>query len=163
DIDLVALLQVLLGDVRQPGSLVVPADDPVPLGLFLLLPPLPRPLPAGGQRQRRHPAPVGGAPHLGIGPQIADQLHFVETPAHNDLPAKGGSGAQGCPTVYDPQVILSIKDTPLVPMLRITCFCGNGSAEKDRILDRLPIVTRPAADLPEPQLDRKSTRLNSSH
>ena len=37
DVDLVALLAVLLGDIRESGTLVVPEDDAVPLGLFLLL------------------------------------------------------------------------------------------------------------------------------
>src|SRR6266699_768534 len=37
DVDLIALLEVLLGDVREAGSLatVIPADDPVPLGFLL--------------------------------------------------------------------------------------------------------------------------------
>src|SRR5689334_3855133 len=49
DVDPVAFLHVLLGQIRELGTLVVPANDPVPLGLLLLLPPLPRPLPAGRQ------------------------------------------------------------------------------------------------------------------
>src|SRR5213078_3941272 len=68
DVDAVALLHVLLGEVRQLGALVVPADDAMPFGLLLLLPTLPRPLPAGRQREVRHAGAVGGAPHLGIGP-----------------------------------------------------------------------------------------------
>src|SRR2546427_3516326 len=72
DIELVALLHVLLGQIGQLGAFVVPADDPVPLGLLLALPPLPRPLPAGRERQGGHPAAVVGAPHLGIGPQVPD-------------------------------------------------------------------------------------------
>src|SRR5207245_77569 len=35
DIELVALLHVLLGQIGQLGAFVVPADDPVPLGLLL--------------------------------------------------------------------------------------------------------------------------------
>src|SRR6266508_5472216 len=54
DIDLVTLLQVLLGDVGQAGTLVVPADYPMPLRLFLLLPAVPRPLAAGRHRKGRH-------------------------------------------------------------------------------------------------------------
>src|SRR5207248_469103 len=68
DVDPVALLHVLLGQIRELEPLVIPAHDPVPLGLFLLLPTLPRPLPAGRQRQRGDAGAVGGAPHLGIGP-----------------------------------------------------------------------------------------------
>src|SRR5690242_14537388 len=44
DIDLVALFQVFLGDVGQAGTLVVPADNPMPLRLFLLLAPVAGPL-----------------------------------------------------------------------------------------------------------------------
>src|SRR5437868_7870630 len=68
DVDPVAFLPVLLGQVRELGTLVVPADHPVPLGLFLLLATLPRPLPARRQRQRGDTGAVVGAPHLGIGP-----------------------------------------------------------------------------------------------
>src|SRR5213080_89403 len=68
DVDAVALFHVLLGKVGQLSALVVPADDAMPFGLLLLLPTLPRPLPAGRQREVRHAGAVGGAPHLGIGP-----------------------------------------------------------------------------------------------
>src|SRR5438067_4946970 len=68
DVDPVALLHVLLGQIRELEPLVIPAHDPVPLGLFLLLPTLSRPLPAGRQRQRGDAGAVVGAPHLGIGP-----------------------------------------------------------------------------------------------
>src|SRR2546421_3907094 len=72
DVDPVTLLPVLLGQVGELSPFVVPADHPVPLGLFLLFPALPRPLPAGRQRQRSHAGAVIGAPHLGIGPQVPD-------------------------------------------------------------------------------------------
>src|SRR2546425_403026 len=72
DVELVALLHVLLGQIGQLGTLVVPANDPVPLGLLLALPPRPGPLPAGRERQVGHPAAVVGAPHLGIGAQVPD-------------------------------------------------------------------------------------------
>src|SRR2546421_532246 len=67
-VDPVALLHVLLGQIRELEPLVIPAHDSVPLGLFLLFPPLPRPLPAGRQRQRSNAAAITGPPHLGIGP-----------------------------------------------------------------------------------------------
>src|SRR6185503_13487082 len=51
DVDPVPLLHVLLGQIRQLGAFVVPADHPMPFGLFLLLPTLPRPLPTGRQGQ----------------------------------------------------------------------------------------------------------------
>src|SRR5207244_8349503 len=47
DVDPVPLLHVLLRQIRQLGAFVVPADHPMPLGLLLLLPTLPRPLPTG--------------------------------------------------------------------------------------------------------------------
>src|SRR5213082_1907981 len=68
DVDPVALLHVLLGQIRELEPLVIPAHDPVPLGLFLLLPTLSRPLPASRQRQRGDAGAVVGAPHLRIGP-----------------------------------------------------------------------------------------------
>src|SRR3989449_728849 len=49
DVDPIALLHVLLGQVRQLGALVVPADHAMPLRLLLLLAPLPRPLPTRRQ------------------------------------------------------------------------------------------------------------------
>src|SRR2546426_6757925 len=74
DVDPVPFLHVLLGQIRQLGAfaLVVPADHPMPLGLFLLLTTLPRPLPTGRQGQRGDAGAIVGAPHLGIGPQVPD-------------------------------------------------------------------------------------------
>src|SRR3989442_15826572 len=72
DVDPVPLLHVLLREVRQLGALIVPADHAMPFGFFLLLPPLPRPLPTGCQRQRGDAGAIIGAPHLGIGPQVPD-------------------------------------------------------------------------------------------
>src|SRR5213083_2098174 len=72
DVDPVALLHVLLRQIRQLGAFVVPADHPMPFGLFLLLPTLPRPLPTGRQGHRGDAGAIVGAPHLGIGPQVPD-------------------------------------------------------------------------------------------
>src|SRR5712692_5242383 len=72
DVDPVALLHVLLGQIRQLSALVVPADHPMPLGLFLLLPTLPRPLPTGRERQCRNPGAVRRGAHFGIRPQVPD-------------------------------------------------------------------------------------------
>src|SRR5437867_1000441 len=85
DIDLVALLEVLLGNVGQGRKLVVPADNPVPLRLFLLLAPVAGPLPAGRHREGGHPGAVIRAAHLGIGTQVPDYHDFIETAAHNNL------------------------------------------------------------------------------
>src|SRR6267378_6627694 len=72
DVDPVPLLHVLLGQIRQLGAFVVPADHPMPFSFFLLLSTLPCPLPTGRQRQRGDAGAIGGAPHLGIGPQVPD-------------------------------------------------------------------------------------------
>src|SRR5437870_7709023 len=74
DVDPVPFLHVLLRQIRQLGAFafVVPADHPMPLGLFLLLATLPRPLPTGRQGQRGDAGAIVGAPHLGIGPQVPD-------------------------------------------------------------------------------------------
>src|SRR5713101_3023356 len=48
-------------------------------------------------------------------------------------------GSKGCPTLYKSQVVLSIKDTPLVPKL-----CVN--SEHDGILDRTAIIAPPPTD-----------------
>src|SRR2546422_1941763 len=69
-----------------------------------------------------------------------------------DLQTLGGSGPRAT-TVYDPQVILSIKDTPLVLK-----FCrpprppprGNGSPENHGIPARPPAIARPPRPLPHP-------------
>src|SRR3989442_1499517 len=51
--------------------------------------------------------------------------------------------AQGCPTLYKSQVVLSIKDTPSVPKLCI-------KSEHDRVFDGAPVVLLPATHLLEP-------------
>src|SRR2546430_10260473 len=51
-------------------------------------------------------------------------------------------GSKGCPTLYKSQVVLSIKDTPLVPKL-----CVN--SEQDGILDRPAIIARTPTDFLE--------------
>src|SRR4029077_312019 len=64
--------------------------------------------------------------------------------------------AQGCPTLYKSQVILSIKDTPLVPKLCI-------KAEHDGILSWPPVILLPTTDLLEPvggvERSRRGVRL----
>src|SRR5258705_68987 len=86
DVDFVALFQVLLAHVGQAGSaLIIPADNSMPVRLFLLLPAISRPLPAGSQGESGHTGTVIRATHLGIGPQIPDELDLIETAAHNNL------------------------------------------------------------------------------
>src|SRR3989442_10543056 len=67
-----------------------------------------------------------------------------------DLQTLGGSGPRAT-TVYDPQVILSIKDTPLVLKFCRPPLCWNGSPKDDRILHRAPVIPRSSSDLGEPQ------------
>src|SRR5258706_255258 len=87
----------------------------------------------------------GSAPRF---PMIMTLLRLRLTATSDDY---AGSGAQGCPTVYESQVILSIKDTPLVAKLRITSVCRNGSPQHDRVFDGTAVITRPAPDLAEPE------------
>src|SRR5258707_15466546 len=67
-----------------------------------------------------------------------------------DLQTLGGSGPRAT-TVYDPQVILSIKDTPLVLKFSRPPLCSNGSPKDHCILFRPPIATLPARDRAEPE------------
>src|SRR3989442_14202196 len=105
----------------------------MPVRLFLLPPTGAGPLPARCPRPRCHAGAVIRAAHLGIGTQVPDQDGFIETAAHNNLRRFCRSGSKGCPTLYKSQVVLSIKDTPLVPKLRI-------KSEHDGVFDRAPDV-----------------------
>src|SRR6185295_7448572 len=67
-------------------------------------------------------------------------------------PNARAGGCQGCTTVYDPQVILSIKDTPLGPNFRERVLDSNRRTENDRILHRSPIVVAPSPYIGEPQI-----------
>ena len=51
-------------------------------------------------------------------------------------------GSKGCPTLYKSQVVLSIKDTPLVPKLRV-------NSKHDGVLDRTAIIASTPADFLE--------------
>src|SRR5256885_6217257 len=86
DVDLVTLLEVLLAHISETGSgLVIPADNPVPIGLFLFFPAGAGPLPAGGHREGGDSRTAIRATHLGIGTQVPDQNDLIETAAHNNL------------------------------------------------------------------------------
>src|SRR3989449_1013574 len=67
-----------------------------------------------------------------------------------DLQTLGGSGPM-VTTVYDPQVILSIKDTPLVLKFCRPPRCGNGSPKHHGILDGPTVIARPSRHLAEPE------------
>src|SRR2546422_7219957 len=59
--------------------------------------------------------------------------------------------AQGCHTLYKSQVILSTKDTPLVPKLCI-------KSQHDGVLDGTPVILRSATHFLEPLSRVKSPR-----
>src|SRR5882762_247618 len=97
----------------------------------------------------------------GSAPKFSISMTLLRLRLTTDLQTLGGSGPRAT-TVYDPQVILSIKDTPLVLKFCRPPICRNGSPENHRVLDRPPVVTRPARDLAEPerfiQLSRRRVR-----
>src|SRR5438132_7535721 len=86
----------------------------------------------------------------GSAPKFPISMTLLRLRLTTDLQTLGGSGPRAT-TVYDPQVILSIKDTPLVLK-----FCrhpgrGNRGAQHHRILDRPAVVPRPPGHRPEPE------------
>src|SRR6266498_1243617 len=66
--------------------------------------------------------------------------------------------AQGCHTLYKSQVILSTKDTPLVPKLCI-------KSQHDGVLDRPPVILLPATHFFEPlgRVECPSGRIRLTH
>src|SRR2546425_10591274 len=62
------------------------------------------------------------------------------------LQTMGGQGPRAT-TVYESQVILSIKDTPLGLKFCGYPNCRNGSSENHRVLDRSPVIPRPPSHL----------------
>src|SRR5574342_227176 len=74
-------------------------------------------------------------------------------------------GGQGCRRLYDPQVILSIKDTPLVPFLRGRLDCRNGGPEDHRVLHRATVVPSSATDVlkAERPVQRLSREVRFAH
>src|SRR6184192_312177 len=86
----------------------------------------------------------------GSAPKFPISMTLFRLRLTKNLRTLGGSGPRAT-TVYDPQVILSIKDTPLVPL-----FCrhprrGDGSAQHHRILHGTAVIARPPCHLTEPQ------------
>src|SRR5918996_1318170 len=150
DIDAVSLLQKPLRHVGQLGTLVVPAHHPVPLGLLLLLAVLRRPLPPGGNRERRYLGPVVRGSDVGISPQIPNEHGFVQAAAHR-RPPNVRRGGQGRTTLYDPQVILSIKDTPLGLEFCIAPLCRNGSPQDHGVFTGASVIPHSSAHLSKAQ------------
>src|SRR5256886_5526398 len=86
----------------------------------------------------------------GSAPKFPISMTLLRLRLTKNLRTLGGSGPRAT-TVYDPQVILSIKDTPLVLI-----FCrhpggGDGSAQHHRILHGTAVVARPPGHLTEPK------------
>src|SRR5713101_3551357 len=84
----------------------------------------------------------------GSAPKFPISMTLLRLRLTTDLQTLGGSGPRAT-TVYDPQVILSIKDTPLVLKFCRPPLYRNGSPQNHGVLDRAPVVTRPARDLAE--------------
>src|SRR5712691_413626 len=86
----------------------------------------------------------------GSAPKFPISMTLLRLRLTTDLQTLGGSGPRAT-TVYDPQVILSIKDTPLVLKFCRPPLCSDGSPQNHGVLDRPPVVPRPARDLTEPE------------
>src|SRR5439155_21594311 len=84
----------------------------------------------------------------GSAPKFPISMTLLRLRLTTNLQTLGGSGPRAT-TVYDPQVILSIKDTPLVLKFCRPPLCSNGSPENHGVLDWPPVVPRPARDLAE--------------
>src|SRR5438093_371148 len=84
----------------------------------------------------------------GSAPKFPISMTLLRLRLTTDLQTLGGSGPRAT-TVYDPQVILSIKDTPLVLKLCRPTLGSTASPQNHRVLDRAPVVPRPARDLAE--------------
>src|SRR6058998_4244008 len=85
----------------------------------------------------------------GSAPKFPISMTLLRLRLTTDLQTLGGSGPRAT-TVYDPQVILSIKDTPLVLKFCGGLDCRNGSPKDHRILHGPTIVPGPPAHLSEP-------------
>src|SRR5438477_12674691 len=84
----------------------------------------------------------------GSAPKFPISMTLLRLRLTKNLRTLGGSGPRAT-TVYDPQVILSIKDTPLG--LKFCRHPGrrNGGAQHHRVLDRPAVVPGPPGHLPE--------------
>src|SRR5436190_10803013 len=88
----------------------------------------------------------------GSAPKFPISMTLLRLRLTTDLQTLGGSGPRAT-TVYDPQVILSIKDTPLVLKF---CRppppppCGTGRPEHPDTLEAPPVIARHPRHLPPP-------------
>src|SRR5436309_3263806 len=79
----------------------------------------------------------------GSAPKFPISMTLLRLRLTTDLQTLGGSGPRAT-TVYDPQVILSIKDTPLVLKFCRPPLGRNGSPQHHRVLDWPTVVPRPS-------------------
>src|SRR5437870_2960691 len=86
----------------------------------------------------------------GSAPKFPISMTLLRLRLTTDLQTLGGSGPRAT-TVYDPQVILSIKDTPLVLKFCRPPRCGNGSPEHHGIFDGPAVIVRPTRHLAKPE------------
>src|SRR2546429_696742 len=86
----------------------------------------------------------------GSAPKFPISMTLLRLRLTTDLQTLGGSGPRAT-TVYDPEVILSIKDTPLVLKFCRPPPCGNGSPEHHRIFDGPAVIARPTRHLAKPE------------
>src|SRR2546425_10877519 len=84
----------------------------------------------------------------GSAPKFPISMTLFRLRLTTGLQTMGGQGPRAT-TVYESQVILSIKDTPLGLKFCRDPGCWNGSPENHGILDRTPVVARPPPDLRE--------------
>src|ERR1019366_8448647 len=90
DVNLGALLQILLGDLAEP---FVEDDDPMPLGLFLALAGrLVAPAIGGRHAQIGNRPPILGPPNFRILAEISDQNHLVYASRHHHSPSSKITG-----------------------------------------------------------------------
>src|SRR5256885_42821 len=86
----------------------------------------------------------------GSAPKFPISMTLLRLRLTKNLRTLGGSGPRAT-TVYDPQVILSIKDTPLGLKFCRHPTRGDGSAQNHRVLHRTAVVARPPGHLTEPE------------
>src|SRR5256885_11676447 len=86
----------------------------------------------------------------GSAPKFPISMPLLRLRLTKNLRTLGGSGPRAT-TVYDPQVILSIKDTPLGLKFCRHPSRGDGSAQDHRVLHGTAVVARPPGHLTEPE------------
>src|SRR5213593_3849382 len=86
----------------------------------------------------------------GSAPKFPISMTLFRLRLTTGLQTMGGQGPRAT-TVYESQVILSIKDTPLGLKFCRHPRCAHGGPQDHGVLDRPAVVPRPSGDLPEAQ------------